>query len=189
MDACLRLPRRPARPSTGLGAQTFRRFSRTRVAVDIRPVNGETRAMRLALLASFAPLLMPMPALAASKCDGDAATCRAIEAAEEAFTRMLVTGDPAAFATHLDERAIYVTANGQRHTRPEMVALVRTGPRHAAARLAALEVRQFGDTAVAVWTEAWTDPGGGGSTSGIDTWQRRGGRWRVIATREARNAK
>ena len=136
------------------------------------------------------PLLLPLLAAAPAPdvlCEGEAAMCRTVIAAEQALTQMLATADPAPFAKHLDEQAIYVTADGRQRTRTEMIALVRGTPPHAEARLERLVVRGFGDTAIAIWTEAWSDPGTTGAVSGVDTWMRREGEWRIVATREARD--
>ncbi len=126
-------------------------------------------------------------------CEGEAAMCRTVIAAEQALTKMLATADPAPFAEHLDEQAIYVTADGRQRSKAEMIALVRGTPAHAEARLERLVVRGRGEVAVAVWTESWRDPGKGGPDktgviSGMDTWMRQNGVWRIIATREAKDA-
>lgn len=72
-----------------------------------------------------------------------------------------------------------------------MIALVRATPAHAEARLEQLTVRGHGGVAIAIWTEGWSDPGTPprqGRVSGMDTWIERDGGWRIIATREARDA-
>ena len=121
-------------------------------------------------------------------CEGEAAMCRTVIAAEQAFAAMLATADPGPFAAHLDEQAIYVTADGRQRTKTEMIALVRGAPPHAEAWLERLVVRGFGDTAIAVWTEGWRDPGASGTVSGVDTWMKRDGGWRVVAAREAKDS-
>ena len=138
------------------------------------------------LLAALLLAAAPAPEIL---CEGEAAMCRTVIAAEQALARMLATADPAPFAGHLDEQAIYVTADGRQRTKAEMIALVRSSPAHAEATLDRLVVRGRGDVAISVWTESWRDPGKSGVVSGMDTWMRQDGQWRIIATREARDAR
>jgi hypothetical protein len=57
----------------------------------------------------------------------------------------------------------------------------------ASSALIRSEVRQFGDTAVVRWHERWRDPAGvEGQAFGTDTWLRRDGRWRIVASQETR---
>lgn len=144
--------------------------------------------MRIILPLLLVPLLAAAPAPPID-CEGDAAMCRTVIAAEKALTLMLSTSDPAPFREHLDERAIYVLADGKQRTKAEMIAIVGKERPHDGATLDRLTVRQFGDTAIALWTESWTDRAPApktGTTHGMDTWVRRDGKWRIIATREVR---
>lgn len=142
----------------------------------------------------IAPALLCLPLIGAAPapellCEGEAAMCRTVIAATQAMAGMLATADTAPFAEHLDEQAIYVTADGQQRSKAEMLALARSGPKREQAWLERLVVRGFGDTAVAVWSERWSDPAGDGAVSGVDPWMKRDGAWRIVATREAQDVR
>jgi len=120
---------------------------------------------------------------------GDAAACDHIIAAEAQFAAMLVSGDPTPVETHLADDAVWTLGDGRTWTKPEAIAAIRTGPRMARSDLMRADVRLFGDVAVVQWIETWETQGPAGKpgrTFGTDTWCRRGGRWRIIASQEAR---
>ncbi len=128
----------------------------------------------------------------AVRCDGgDRGSCRFILAAEAELTRMLVTADPAPLRRHLDPRALWITTRGEVRSGAEFIDFVSRDTRRATARLDRADVRFFGDVAVVRWTESWTAPGTAvpaGRISGIDTWARQRGRWRIVMMTETPSA-
>lgn len=122
-------------------------------------------------------------------CDGgDEASCRLILKATAELTGMLVTSDPAPLRQHLDPRAIGVSARGQVRSGKDLIALVAGDKPRATAKLDAANVRFFGETAIVTWTESWTAPGrtpSAGRLSGVDSWARRAGQWKIVATAES----
>lgn len=128
----------------------------------------------------------------AFRCDGgDRSSCRYILAAEAELTRMLVTAGPAPLHRHLDPRALWVTTRGEVRSGAEFVDFVSRDTRRATAKLDRADVRFFGDVAVVRWSESWTAPGTAapaGTISGIDTWARQRGRWRIVVMTETPSA-
>ena len=122
----------------------------------------------------------------------DPAACDHIIEAETQFAVMLVSGDPKPVETYLADDAVWTLADGRTWTKPEAIVAISNGPRMAQSELARADVRMFGDVAVVQWIETWVTPGptgGPGRTFGTDTWSKRDGRWRIIASQEARPPK
>jgi hypothetical protein len=125
----------------------------------------------------------------ASVCDGgDRKSCSYIVAATAELTSMLTTANPAPLRRHLDREALWISSAGQLRTGAQLMAFVARDVRRATARLDRVSVRFFGDVAIVTWKESWTAPGttaAAGRLGGVDTWAKRRGRWRIIATVEA----
>ena len=126
------------------------------------------------------------------RCEGgDARSCAYILAAERALTGMLVTADPAPIARYSDPAGRWTLADGTVRSPAAMAALVRADRPRATARLDRAHVAFFGDTAIVRWAESWTshDPARPrGALFGTDSWVRRDGRWRIVASHEGRRA-
>ncbi|MFW2852149.1 nuclear transport factor 2 family protein [Sphingomonas sp. TX0543] len=150
-------------------------------------------------MASFFATLFSVSAILASapvgaqadhslRCDGaDTESCAFLLAATRAFTDMLTTADPEPLRRNLDRRALWVSSDGKVRSGAEFIEAVRRDRRRATARLDRAEVRFFDNTAVVSWQESWTDPDAAvkaGHLAGVDTWVKRGQRWRVVSTVE-----
>ena len=146
----------------------------------------------LLLSATIATTPVRTPAGRSSDCDGgDHYSCRYILAATEAFTGMLATGDPGPLRRNLDPRALWVSSGGEVRSGAQLIEAVSRDTRRATARLDHAKVRFFGNVAIVTWEESWTAPAAAvkaGRLAGVDTWVRRGRRWRVISTAETRLA-
>jgi len=124
------------------------------------------------------------------ECDGaDRSSCRYIFDATEAFTKMLVTADPAPLQRHLDPRALWILSDGQVRSGLQLIDTVRRDTRRATARLDHAHVRLFANVAIVTWRESWTAPDATvkvGQLAGVDTWFRHGRTWKVLSTVETR---
>lgn len=155
---------------------------------DIRIMRTMVSAVAFATSAVISVPTCAQP-VGASVCDGgDRKSCSYIVAATAELTTMLTTADPAPLRRHLDRQALWISSAGQVRTGAQLMAFVARDVRRATARLDSVSVRFFGDVAIVTWKESWTAPGAkvaAGRLGGVDTWARRGGRWRIIATAEA----
>lgn len=120
---------------------------------------------------------------------GDPQSCHYILRATEDLTGMLVSGDPGPLRRHLDPRALWVSTRGDVRSGEQLIASVAQDSRRATSMLDRANVRFFGDVAVVTWAESWTAPSlsvPAGRLAGVDTWVKRDGLWRIIATAESR---
>lgn len=120
---------------------------------------------------------------------GDRRDCRFILDATAELTTMLTSGDPAPFVRHLDPDALWISATGDIRSAAQLIDMVRRDDRRATAQLDRATVRIRGDLATVVWQESWTAPRAAvtsGRLAGVDTWVKRGRRWRIVSTVEMR---
>lgn len=144
-----------------------------------------------ARLAAVSLSLLPRPAAADEAritCRGEGPVCAELVAGERDLTAVLVNGDTAVVERHFADDAVWSLGNGRRWTKAEAVAAIAKAPRMTSSRLIEVEVRQFGTIAIVLWREGWHErPGTPEAQSvGTDTWLLRDGRWRVVASQEAR---
>lgn len=115
-----------------------------------------------------------------------AADIRAIEAGEATWARSIPAGDVAAMQALLDEDYRGVAPDGSRTTKAEELEGLKSGPQHFVSnRLVEVHVRLYGDAAVAEGIEQWEKRDGEPRTGRwvwTDTWVRREGRWRIVAS-------
>lgn len=123
-------------------------------------------------------------------CDGtDRSSCRYILDATEAFTKMLVTADPAPLQRHLDPQAVWILSDGEVRSGSQLIDTVRRDMRRTTAQLDHAQVRFFANVAIVTWRESWTAPDATvkvGQLAGVDTWIRQSGTWKVLSTVKTR---
>lgn len=153
-------------------------------------LNGKSRRGRNAILVALM-LVTHAPSSANDgpvRCQGDKRVCETLVAGERELASMLVSGDVGIIARLFADDAVWSLGNGMRWTRDQAIAALRNAPKMTSSRLLRADVRQFGTTAIVLWNEGWHDPATGRDEQsfGTDTWMLRKGRWRIVASQEAR---
>ena len=120
-------------------------------------------------------------------CHGDRIACDTMLGGERALTAMMVSGDVNIVERLFADDAVWSLGDGTRWTKGEAIATLRKTQKMARSRLLKADVRQFGTTAIVLWTESWRAMASDHDeqTNGTDTWMLRAGRWQIIASQEA----
>jgi mannose-6-phosphate isomerase-like protein (cupin superfamily)/ketosteroid isomerase-like protein len=106
-------------------------------------------------------------------------------AAEQEWVDVTLAGDVDKFAAFMGDEYVALIKNGETFDKATWVADLRSARvKYEYVRLTNLVVRVYGNTAVVRGEFAQKATGNHPTTSGryVDTWVRRGGRWRVVAS-------
>lgn len=139
------------------------------------------RLARLALLASI------LAAPAAARPADRAEDIRIITAGERAWGEAYVTGDVAAVQRLLADDFAGINPRGVRFDKAKVLKDVGEGPPSTSDRLGPVEIRFYGDTAVAQAHEYEVGPAPKRTAVEhvfTDTWVKLGGRWRIVASED-----
>jgi len=139
---------------------------------------------RLLVFFAFVPLFTP---LAHVRSAGDHAKDRAyIRQSESDWAESLVTNDVSVLERILADDFVGVEIDGSHYTKADAIKEYRTQPSEFVSNhLNEVEIRFYGDAAVAQGSESWKKKNGtAGKFVWTDTWIRRGGKWQVVAAED-----
>jgi len=142
--------------------------------------------MRLRLPMIPVALLLLTP-LAHVQPTGDQASDKAyIQQAESDWAESSVTNDAGVLDRILADDFVGVSTKGTRYSKSDAITEARTQPSDFVSNhLTEVEIRFFGDTAVAQGSELWKKKdGSSGRFVWTDTWLRRGGKWKIVAAED-----
>jgi hypothetical protein len=134
----------------------------------------------VALLVLFTPMTYVQSA-------GDNAKDRAyIRQSESDWAESLVTNDVSVLERVLADDFVGVEIDGSHYSKAVAIKDYRTHPSEFVSNhLAEVEIRFYGDAAVAQGSESWKKKDGtAGKFVWTDTWIRRGGKWQVVAAED-----
>jgi hypothetical protein len=139
--------------------------------------------MRPALLIGLLAALYP---LSAAHADPRADIAQEIGQLEDAYSQSFVTGDAKVAERLLAADFVGFDPSGKTWDKATMLADVRSEPHQTSAKITALTVRQYGDTAIALGTEEDTNAGATAVAHRrwLDTWKRTPNGWRLVASAE-----
>ncbi|MGC2163265.1 MAG: nuclear transport factor 2 family protein [Silvibacterium sp.] len=102
---------------------------------------------------------------------------------EQAWSHSYVTGDAAVSDRIMADDFIGVDVDGSHYDKQAMKDIVAAASKRIATiATVGVNVRVYGDAAVAQGYDQWKDrDGSGGSAAWSDTWVRRNGKWRLVA--------
>lgn len=105
---------------------------------------------------------------------------------EGRYSQTFVTGDERTAARTLADAFIGFDSKGRPTSKSKMLEEVRRRPHQTSARITALTVRLYGDTAIALGSEDDTSPGTRevAHRRWLDTWKRGPSGWRMISSAE-----
>ena len=133
------------------------------------------------------PFLMLVTFLAHAQSDDDHASDRAyIRQAESDWAESVATNDVRVLERILADDFIGVDIDGSHYSKADAVKDYRTQPsKFASNHLNEVEIRFYGDTAVAQGSESWKKKDGTlGKFVWTDTWIKRGGKWQIVAAED-----
>jgi len=139
---------------------------------------------RLLIFVGFLLLFTPTASVRSA---GDHAKDRAyIRQSESDWAESTVTNDVSVLERILADDFVGVEIDGSHYTKPDAIKDYRTHPSDFVSNhLNEVEVRFFGDAAVAQGSESWKkNDGTAGKYVWTDTWIRRGGKWQVVAAED-----
>ncbi len=139
--------------------------------------------LRPALLIGLLAALCPLSSIRA---EPGAAVAKEIAQLEGAYSESFVTGDTKVAERILAADFVGFDPSGKTWNKAIMLADVRSEPHQTSAKITALTVRQYGDTAIGLGTEEDTNAG---STAVVhrrwlDTWKHTPDGWRLVASGE-----
>jgi ketosteroid isomerase-like protein len=109
-----------------------------------------------------------------------------IRQSESAWAESVVTNDAAVLDRILADDFVGVEIDGSHYTKQDAIKEYRTSPStFVSNHLNDVEIRFFGDTAVAEGNESWKKKDGTvGKFVWADTWIRRNGKWQIVAAED-----
>lgn len=141
-------------------------------------------------LLSAVGVLLATPAVAAAGPQEDDAFCaeRFIRAGAAAWADVSVSGDPAAIHRLIADDYRGLTSQGEKRTKADLLADATGGPsEYATSHVDAIDVRVFGDFAVAQGIDRFTRRDGAPAELYVwtDVWRRGSQGWKVVASQDA----
>jgi ketosteroid isomerase-like protein len=133
------------------------------------------------------PFLLLFTFLANAQSDGDHASDRAyIRQAESDWAESVVTNDVSVLERILADDFIGVDIDGSHYSKADAIKDFRThSSEFVSNHVNEVEVRFYGDTAVAQGYESWKKKNGTpGEFVWTDTWIKRGGKWQIVAAED-----
>jgi ketosteroid isomerase-like protein len=123
-----------------------------------------------------------------ARVDETASAERYIKESESQWAQAGVTGDTALIQRIVADDFIGVEPDGSFYKKPEAVAEAREGKEiYISNKLTTVNVRFYGDTAVAQGSETWERRTGKpkrGSYVWTDTWVKRNNKWQIVAAED-----
>jgi len=114
------------------------------------------------------------------------AAAKQIIALEHHYSHSFVTGDVSVAQRVLADNFLGFGPNGRAWNKAMMLSTVRALPHQASAKIMSIDVRLYGNTAIASGTEADTDVGSPAISyrRWLDTWRHFRSGWRMVASAE-----
>ena len=111
---------------------------------------------------------------------------RYIRDSEAKWAESVATGDSSVVERILADDFIGVDPNGKVYGKVEMIADTKTAPKYFRSnKLDYVNIRFFGNTAVAQGSESWERQNGTlGQFVWMDTWVKRKGKWQIVAAED-----
>jgi len=131
-------------------------------------------------------LLFSLMLFSKSPADTQAAAEKYIKECEKQWAESVATGDTTGIERFLADDFIGVDPDGSHYPKAKMVAETKTAPKYFASNhLNEVQVRFYGDAAVAQGNESWVrHDGTRGRFVWTDTWIRRNGQWQIVAAED-----
>jgi ketosteroid isomerase-like protein len=133
------------------------------------------------------PFLLLLTSLAHTQSADDHASDRAyIRQSESDWAESVVTNDVSVLERLLADDFIGVDIDGSHYSKADAIKDFRTQPSEFVSNhLNEVEIRFYGDTAVAQGNEGWKKKDGTpGKFVWTDTWIKRGGKWQIVAAED-----
>lgn len=117
-------------------------------------------------------------------------TAQHIIVLERRYSHSFVTGDASVAQRLLTDDFRGFGPNGRSWNKAKMLSMVRAVPHQGSARIISIDVRLYGDTAIASGLEADTDVGSPvvSYRRWLDTWRQFRSGWRMVASAEIATA-
>jgi ketosteroid isomerase-like protein len=138
--------------------------------------------MRCAIVIGVLAVLVSVAQAADSHADDSAY----IRQAESDWAESVVTRDAGALERIVADDFVGISPNGSRYTKADEIKSYKSEPNsYVFNHLNHVDIRFYGDTAVAQGDEGWKKKDGSeGRYVWTDTWLRRNGKWQVIAAED-----
>jgi ketosteroid isomerase-like protein len=149
------------------------------------PFSKET--VMLARGLTIIALLMLVPSVAYVQTSDNQASDKAyIQQAESDWAESVVTNDVSVLVRILADDFVGVDIDGTHYSKADAIRDFQTHPSEFASNhLNEVEVRFYGDAAVAQGNESWKKRNGSaGKFVWTDTWIKRGGKWQIVAAED-----
>jgi ketosteroid isomerase-like protein len=142
--------------------------------------------MRAGFLMLIPLLLLFMPLAHVESADDHTSDRAYIRQAESDWAESVVTNDVSVLERILAGDFIGVDIDGSHYSKADAIKDFRTHPSEFASNhLNEIEIRFYGDTAVAQGNESWKKKDGTpGKFVWTDTWIKRGGKWQIVAAED-----
>jgi ketosteroid isomerase-like protein len=142
--------------------------------------------MRTGFLRLIVFLLLFVSLAHVQSADDHASDRAYIRQAESAWAESVVSNDVNVLERILADDFLGVDIDGSHYSKADAIKDFRTHPSDFASNhLNEVEIRFYGDTAVAQGNESWKKKDGtAGKFVWTDTWIRRGGKWQIVAAED-----
>lgn len=122
----------------------------------------------------------------AQSADGNAEDIAYIRQSESDWAESVATRDAGVIERILADDFVGISTNGSRYTRADEIKSYKSEPNnYVSNHLNKVDIRFYGDTAVAQGDESWKKKDGTeGRYVWTDTWIRRNGKWQIVAAED-----